>query len=355
MRAIKHIVIHCSASKNGDASVNRDVIDRWHREKGWNGIGYHHVIEVDGFVSTGRLESEIGAHVAGENASSIGICMVGTDKFSLAQWESLRGLCMMLEARYPTASFWGHRDFSPDKDGDGVIEMEEWFKTCPGFDVSEWRLSGMDPQWNLEHLLMPAANNQAGFSLVQMAAAVAALGMLTALFFGAKSMLDNARKEGYDAGHKAAMLTVAQRDNKQLADVQAELVQLQAAKDAMEKEHAEKVAQLDKEGTNAVRKVEKERDAARRDAARYAGRLRDPGRTTDAGCPGGGGSAPPTVVAGAGVDHGEAGKAGAELSEQAGAFLRGEASRADEVVFAHNIMVEQLGACQAVLVADRAL
>jgi N-acetylmuramoyl-L-alanine amidase len=156
MRTIKNIVIHCSASPNGDAAVDRGVINRWHLEKGWAGIGYHYVIEVDGRVAPGRPESAIGAHVAGENASSIGICMVGTDRFSEAQWESLRDLVLELTERYlPAPAVWGHRDFSPDRDGDGVIEAWEHFKLCPGFDVSEWRLSGMDPQWNIDHLRPP--------------------------------------------------------------------------------------------------------------------------------------------------------------------------------------------------------
>lgn len=157
-REIRNIVLHCSASPNGDAKVDRDVIDRWHQRNGWSGIGYHYVIEVDGRIAPGRPESAIGAHVSGENASSIGICMVGTDAFSEAQWESLRDLVFELTERYhPAPAVWGHRDFSPDKNGDGVIQEREWFKTCPGFDVSAWRLSGMDPHWDVKHLYLPAA------------------------------------------------------------------------------------------------------------------------------------------------------------------------------------------------------
>jgi len=29
----------------------------------------------------------------------------------------------------------GHRDFSPDKDGDGKITQREWIKECPCFDA----------------------------------------------------------------------------------------------------------------------------------------------------------------------------------------------------------------------------
>jgi len=144
-RAIRHIVIHCSASPNGDASVNRDVIDGWHRERGWRGVGYHYILHVDGSTLVGRPEGAIGAHVAGQNASSIGICMVGFNRFTLEQWQSLRALVRELALRHPAAEILGHRDFSPDQDGDGVIEPWEWLKTCPGFEVRDWVASNMQP------------------------------------------------------------------------------------------------------------------------------------------------------------------------------------------------------------------
>jgi N-acetyl-anhydromuramyl-L-alanine amidase AmpD len=142
MRLIRHIIIHCSASQNGDARVTRDVIDGWHRERGWNGIGYHYVIETDGEVKVGRTEDRIGAHVEGQNADSIGVCMVGTDRFSRAQWDALMLLVDDLESRYPQADTKGHRDYSPDRNGDGIIEPWEWMKTCPGFDVATWLHDG---------------------------------------------------------------------------------------------------------------------------------------------------------------------------------------------------------------------
>lgn len=156
VRAVDQIVIHCSATKNGDAGVTWRDLDRMHRERGWKRIGYHFVVEVDGQISEGRNVEEIGAHVEGSNARSIGICMVGTDRFAPAQWAALRELVTDLQKRYPGASVWGHRDYSPDKDGDGVIGPRDWFKKCPGFAVDAWRLSGMDPQWNLAHVLEDA-------------------------------------------------------------------------------------------------------------------------------------------------------------------------------------------------------
>jgi N-acetylmuramoyl-L-alanine amidase len=141
MRKIRYIVVHCSATQNGKRITAADI-DRWHREKGWAKIGYHYVIEIDGTVQKGRDDSEIGAHVAGSNANSIGICMIGIDKFTPDQWRSLRDLHATLSASHLDAEWLGHRDFSPDKDGDGVIEPFEWIKTCPGFDVRGWVAAG---------------------------------------------------------------------------------------------------------------------------------------------------------------------------------------------------------------------
>lgn len=151
MRAIRDIVIHCSASPNGKP-VSAQEIDSWHRQRGFKRtapvgqphlphIGYHYVIDVDGTVTEGRSLGEIGAHVAGSNARSIGICLVGTDRFTPAQWASLKAIRADLRAGFSTVRWCGHRDYSPDQNGDGVIEPWEFIKTCPGFDVVAWVLA----------------------------------------------------------------------------------------------------------------------------------------------------------------------------------------------------------------------
>lgn len=156
MRTITGIVVHCSASANGDARVTRDVIDGWHREKGWRKIGYHYVIETDGFVKAGRDLEEVGAHVEGSNARTVGICMVGTDRFSAEQWNSAAALVRELREKYRDATVMGHRDYSPDRDGDGVVEPWEFLKICPGFSVSDWIERGMGPMQ--EHLFQSVNN-----------------------------------------------------------------------------------------------------------------------------------------------------------------------------------------------------
>lgn len=199
-------------------------------------------------------------------------------------------------------------------------------------------------------------SRQAGFGVVHAVAAVAITGALTALFFGAKAYVDGVRAEALDAGRRAALLEVAERDNKQLQAVQARVLELRAELEAQEARHRAEVARIDQEGTHDLRKVELERDAARRAAREYAGRLRDPGRTEAAACPAGGGADPAAAaLAGAGVDPRGAGAEapGVELSQAAGAFLRAEADRADELVAERNAIAVRLEACQAIVVDDR--
>lgn len=158
MRAVNLIVIHCSATPQGRQVTVYDL-DKWHAERGFQRqaaaaaafnpglkhIGYHYLIDLKGEVFTGRDVEEVGAHVAGHNARSVGVCMVGMKRFTAAQWAALRRLVIGLRAAYPGARICGHRDLSPDADGDGVVEPQEWLKDCPTFDVKSWLLGGMQP------------------------------------------------------------------------------------------------------------------------------------------------------------------------------------------------------------------
>jgi hypothetical protein len=159
-RFIDLIIIHCAATPNG-RSVDAADIDRWHAARGFKRydawrqkhnpslahIGYHFVIGTDGSLMTGRHLDEIGAHARGYNERSLGICMAGTDKFTAAQWQTLRQLMLELYSSIsiPSLSVVGHRDLSVDLNGDGVIEPQEWMKECPGFDVTDWLMVNMLP------------------------------------------------------------------------------------------------------------------------------------------------------------------------------------------------------------------
>ena len=126
--------MHCTASREGQPLTVADI-DKMHRARGWNGIGYHYV---------GRSVEKAGAHVSGHNADSIGICYVGgldgsgnpKDTRTEVQKAAIRELVNELCRKYTTVvEVRGHRDYSPDLNGNGVIEPFEWLKACPCFDV----------------------------------------------------------------------------------------------------------------------------------------------------------------------------------------------------------------------------
>lgn len=112
MREIKYIVIHHSKSS---LKTTAEDIDKWHRARGWAGIGYHFVIEGTGKIVRGREISRIGAHVKGKNTNSIGICVVGDNvivrrKWRASQIASLTKLVDILKVMFPKAVIEGHRD-----------------------------------------------------------------------------------------------------------------------------------------------------------------------------------------------------------------------------------------------------
>ena len=166
-RVLRQLVVHCSATpsgqylRGGNAAV---IIDQWHRERGFRralrarsqfnpdllAIGYHYVVDIDGKVWTGRGLDEIGAHTIGHNNFSVGICLVGgaevQARYTLDQWKALDHLlCALLKLCEQGAQVLGHRDLSPDANGDGRVVASEWLKTCPGFDVRGWLANGMQP------------------------------------------------------------------------------------------------------------------------------------------------------------------------------------------------------------------
>lgn len=136
------IVVHCSATRQG-TELTPEALDLMHRRRGFNGTGYHYYIRRDGTVVPGRPEERIGAHAKGYNAHSIGICYEGgldrsghpADTRTAQQCVALRQLIGEMKERFPGCTICGHRDLSPDLNGNGVIEPEEWIKVCPCFDV----------------------------------------------------------------------------------------------------------------------------------------------------------------------------------------------------------------------------
>ena len=127
------IVIHCSDSTFGSSIL----IDSWHRSNGWDNVGYNFVICngkvenntylecMDGSIERGRDIDKSGAHAKGYN-NYIGICLIGVNSFTDAQFKSLRILVKELMVKYsiPQDKIIGHNEVSN--------------KTCPNFNVAKW-------------------------------------------------------------------------------------------------------------------------------------------------------------------------------------------------------------------------
>ena len=128
-----YIVVHCAATKPS-MDIGADTIRDWHvNGNGWRDIGYHLVIRRDGSVEKGRDINDSGAHAAGYNSKSIGLCLVGgmaednsaEDNFTAQQWTSLLATVKELEVDFPNAKVIGHNEISE--------------KECPSFDVQKWK------------------------------------------------------------------------------------------------------------------------------------------------------------------------------------------------------------------------
>lgn len=141
---------HCSATPPS-MDIGCCDIRRWHvEERCWSDIGYHRVIKRDGTIEKGRRLQNQGAHALDHNRDSIGVCLVGgidedgnsVMNFTEAQEQSMFELKAMIDRKYPDIEHLGHRDVSPDLDGDGVVEEHEWLKDCPCFDVRAVFASG---------------------------------------------------------------------------------------------------------------------------------------------------------------------------------------------------------------------
>ena len=103
IRNIHYLVVHCSATPEGRDHTAKDIA-LWHKQRGFNEIGYNYIVRLDGTVELGRDVNKIPAHVTNHNKDSIGICYIG-------------GI--------PQAEILGHRDFP------GVA------KACPCFNAKD--------------------------------------------------------------------------------------------------------------------------------------------------------------------------------------------------------------------------
>ncbi len=143
---VEYLVVHTAAFSG--RNCDRDLIDRWHRERGWSGIGYHFVITddrhddaEDGTVQPGRPQNRPGAHVLGLNRRSLGICVAGHGDrrdHTETQRRTLLQLLSDLMDEHPRVTVErviGHREVN-DLIRDGVVDARfRTSKTCPGTRV----------------------------------------------------------------------------------------------------------------------------------------------------------------------------------------------------------------------------
>lgn len=145
-RRLKNIFVHCSSSPWGEVMV----FDEWHKKRGWSGVGYHYIILngrpfadvdywgfLDGQIEAGRHldddpifeADEVGAHVAGRNSSSIGVCLVGKKAFTDNQLVVAKSLLLKLVDHFDLtiADVLGHYE-DPNTE-----------KTCPNIPMEYFR------------------------------------------------------------------------------------------------------------------------------------------------------------------------------------------------------------------------
>ena len=162
MRNITEITVHCSYTPVGRGTTIEEIRG-WHthpkqrsqdvwrykgkdykydelpkevrgkKGNGWADIGYHYYIDVEGCIYEGRSVEAPGAHVAGHNMYTIGICYEGgmennkaKDTRTDEQKAAMKDLCEELMEKYPIKTIKGHRDY-PNVS-----------KECPCFDAIRW-------------------------------------------------------------------------------------------------------------------------------------------------------------------------------------------------------------------------
>lgn len=130
MRTITLLVIHCSATPEGQ-SLDFEACRNDHlKHRGFTDIGYHFYVTRDGEIHRGRPLEKVGAHCRGHNSHSVGICYEGgldrsgmpKDTRTLKQRDALLALLRELKRQFPQALIVGHHDLNP-------------LKACPCFDA----------------------------------------------------------------------------------------------------------------------------------------------------------------------------------------------------------------------------
>ncbi|MBB4036538.1 N-acetylmuramoyl-L-alanine amidase [Dysgonomonas hofstadii] len=146
MRKIKYIGVHCTGGL--DSQSLESIQAYWKNTLGWKNPGYHYLIFPDGTEVQLLSEDKVSNGVKGFNSELINVCYVGgmiienkktvfTDTRTDSQKATMLSRLKKLKVKYPDAIIKGHRDFSPDLNGNGKVDYFEWIKVCPCFDAME--------------------------------------------------------------------------------------------------------------------------------------------------------------------------------------------------------------------------
>lgn len=141
MRNIKYLVVHCTASPQ--TQKVKDILNYWKVALGWNSPGYHVLVEPDGTAHELLNIALPSNGVKGFNANSIHISYIGgvdkdgraVDNRTPQQKQTILRYLKDWKKKFPKAKIQGHRDFSPDKNGNGRVDPWERIKECPSFDA----------------------------------------------------------------------------------------------------------------------------------------------------------------------------------------------------------------------------
>ena len=141
-RPINRIVVHCTATTQ-NATVDA-IKAYWRNSLGWNNVGYHYIIGVNGERHILSHLSKPTNGVRGYNWDSVHIAYIGgkggVDDRTEPQKQEMFNLIKELrtDAILGQVPVFGHRDLFPDLNGDGIIDERDWLKLCPSFDVKTW-------------------------------------------------------------------------------------------------------------------------------------------------------------------------------------------------------------------------
>lgn len=183
---------------------------------------------------------------------------------------------------------------------------------------------------------------QRGFAIEYLIAGIAALAIITALFFGVKGYLEDIDQQGFDRGQKETEVAYVNRDKAALEDALGKMKAAQDRVAAVEKKAGETFAALIADSQKDLDNEQARNKDVLDRVRNHDIVLRDPGAIASAvAC---NRDAAGAIAAGTGSGNGAAGTG--LLSEAASVFLVAEAGRADQTAIA-------LKACQAVVRADR--